>query len=149
LVQAHEEARERAGARMAFVSGPRGIGKSHLFDLCRRTLADRGVRVFEGGASRSSARAYGLFADMVPELLAYLPEVGVPARTVAELARRTAPLAGIECAETSVGEDRRLDLFDAVAEVFALAGRACPAFLFSDADAADRASLELLRYVAA
>ena len=30
----------------------------------------------------------------------------------------------------------------------ALAGRAVPAFLLADADAADRASLELLRYVA-
>jgi hypothetical protein len=108
------------------------------------------LRVFEGRASRTSARAYGLFAELVPELLDALAEAGFPARTTAELSRRLGPLCGRQGASDLAPEERRLDLCDAVAELFSLAAAAgSPVFLLSDADAADRASLELLRYLGA
>ncbi|MGC4117085.1 MAG: sigma 54-interacting transcriptional regulator [Myxococcales bacterium] len=149
LVREHEEARERGTARWAFVHGPAGVGKSFLFAALRRSFAQRGIRVFEGRASRTSAKAYGLFSELVPEVLDALAEAGVPARTTAELSRRLGPLCGRQGAADLGPEEKRLDLCDAVAELFALAASAGPLFLLSDADAADRASLELLRYLAA
>ncbi|HEY3445167.1 MAG TPA: sigma 54-interacting transcriptional regulator [Myxococcales bacterium] len=149
LLREHAEARERGAARWAFVHGPAGVGKSHLFGAVRRSFAARGIRVFEGRASRTSAKAYGLFAELVPELLDALAEAGIPARTTAELSRRLGPLCGRQGTSDLAPEEKRLDLCDAVAELFALAATNAPVFLLSDADAADRASLELLRYLGA
>ncbi|MGI5863992.1 MAG: AAA family ATPase, partial [Myxococcales bacterium] len=149
LTREYEQSRTRACARFAFVHGPAGIGKSYLMRALRRSLASRGIQVFEGAASRALPAAYGLVAGLVPALLDYLGELGIPGRVVAELSRRVGPLCGGEAPERLSPEERRLDLYDALAELFSLASAGSPCFLLADADAADRASLEVLRYLAA
>lgn len=76
LTREYEQSRARGCARFALVHGPAGIGKTWLARALRRSLASRGVKVFEGAAQRGLPRAYGLFSSLVPGLLEYLGELG-------------------------------------------------------------------------
>jgi DNA-binding NtrC family response regulator len=147
LLREHDEARAADRARFAFVRGPAGVGKSYLFALLRRALAERGVEVFEAESPREARRPFGLFAPLVREMLDQLGHGGVPGAQLAALSKRLAALLGHAAPTPSDGA--RLDLFDAIGEVFALAGRSSPVYLFPDLDAADVASLEVFRYLAA
>ena len=84
---------------------------------------------------------------MVSELGSWLEQSGVPEPRLNEVLRAVSPLRNAN--GTTVMEDRRLSLYDGVSELFALAGRNAPAFLLPDVEVADKASLELLRYLAA
>ena len=147
LLREHDEARNLARARFAFVRGPRGVGKSHLLRLARQALAARAVNVFEAESGRDVRRPYVAFATVVSEILEHLSHQGVPPVQLAPLGRRVAPVGGPYSGAAADGA--RVDLFDAVCELFILAGRSHPVFLFPDLDAADKASLELFRYLAA
>jgi tetratricopeptide (TPR) repeat protein len=147
LLREHDDARSSERARFIFVKGPHGVGKSHLFGLVRAAVLKRNTQVFEGGSGRDAKRTFGLFTPMLNEVLAHLGQSGVPASRLAELARLLAPLT--KATGKDVMENRRVELYDAVCELLSLAGRATPIFLFPDIDVADRASLELFRYVAA
>ncbi len=147
LLRELDEAKTTERARFVFVKGSTGVGKSHLFGLLRGAVAKRNTHVFEGGSGRDSKRVFGLFTPIVNELLAHLGPSGVPAARLAELARLLGPLT--KATGTAVMENRRVELYDAVSELFSLAGRGQPVFLLPDLDVADRASLELFRYVAA
>ena len=72
LEREHEEARKARRARVVFLRGPRGVGKSHLLASLRRSLQVRGTPVFDAGKTRDGTRPWSLFAPMVPELLAQL-----------------------------------------------------------------------------
>src|SRR5215211_2905346 len=147
LLREHDDARTLVRARFAFVRGPAGVGKSHLFRLARQALAARGVAVFEAESARDARRPYVSFASLISEVLEHLSHQGVAPVQLAQLARRVAPVGG-PCAGAAI-DIARVDLFDAVCELFVLAGRSHPVFLFPDLDAADKASLELFRYLAA
>ncbi len=148
LLREHEEARASERARFVFVRGPAGVGKSHLFGLLHKAVFGRGAPVFEAESPRECKRPFGLFARVVGELLEHLSHAGVPDQKLAELSNAVAPLSG--CASrTEVMQDRRLVLYDAICELFTLAGRESPVFLFPDLDVADKSSLELFRYLAA
>jgi transcriptional regulator with GAF, ATPase, and Fis domain/tetratricopeptide (TPR) repeat protein len=149
LSREYDEARTRGQVRLAFVKGPAGIGKTHLFRALRRSLTDHGGRVFEGGAPRHDRRAYGLFAPMVTDLLGFAAELGIPQRTLVDLTRRLAPVIGHSGLLQAPAHERRVDLFDAVAELFGVVAKQTPVLLFPDADAADAASLDLLRFLVA
>ncbi|MBX5483743.1 MAG: sigma 54-interacting transcriptional regulator [Myxococcaceae bacterium] len=148
LLRELDEAREQSRPRFSFVRGPAGVGKSHLFRIFRHALGARGVEVFEAESARDARRPFGLFAALIPALIEHLEHAGAPSASLAALARKVAPLTGPSTA-APVNEGQRLELFDAVCELFVLAGRAQPVFLFPDLDAADKASLELFRYLAA
>lgn len=141
LEREHDEAKKARRARVVFLRGPRGVGKSHLLASLRRSLSARGTPVFEAGKSREGGRPWAVFAPMVPELLAQLSQAGVPDARVAALAEGLTPLTQAR------GAAARVKLFDDVVEVFQACGRAGAAFLFDDVDAADKSSLELLRYL--
>ncbi|MBK7863011.1 MAG: AAA family ATPase [Archangiaceae bacterium] len=147
LLRELDDAKASQKARFVFVKGPQGVGKSHLFGLLRTAAARKSAPVFEGGSGRDARRTFGLFAPIVQELLSHLGQDGVPAARLAELARLVGPLTKATSAQ--VMENRRVELYDAVCELFALAARSSPVFLLPDLEVADRASLELLRYVAA
>ncbi|HEX4621549.1 MAG TPA: ATP-binding protein, partial [Myxococcaceae bacterium] len=147
LLREHDQTRAADRARFAFVRGPAGVGKSYLLSLLRRSLAERGVDVFEAESPREGRRPFGLFAALVRELTDHLGHAGVPGPQLAALSKRLAPLLGHPSSVPADGA--RLDLFDAIGEVFALAGRGAPAYLFPDLDAADAASLEAFRYLVA
>jgi hypothetical protein len=141
LEREHDVAKKSRRARVVFLRGPRGVGKSHLLASLRRALQARGTPVFEAGRTRDGSRPWALFSPMVPELLSQLTQAGVPDARVATLAE------GLSALTLRSGAAARVKLFDDAVEVFAAAGRAGSAFLFDDVDAADRSSLELLRYL--
>jgi hypothetical protein len=72
---------------------------------------------------------------------------GVPETTLARLARAVEPVRS--GSQSLPAEERRLALYDGAGELFSLAGRASPLVIWPDLDVADRASLELVRYLAA
>ncbi len=145
LQREHEDARSQGRARFVFVRGPAGVGKTHLFRLFRTQVASRGATVFEGDSPREVRRPFGVFASLLSHLLDHLGHAGLPEAQRSQLSRRVAPLTR----GAQVSENQRLDLFDAASELFVLAGRESPVFLFPDLDAADKSSLELFRYLAA
>ncbi|MFZ5471360.1 MAG: sigma 54-interacting transcriptional regulator [Myxococcota bacterium] len=149
LLGEHDAARINERAGFVFVRGPAGVGKSHLFGLLRQALAARGTAVFEATSPREVRRPYGLFSSMVSQLFDHLGhDLGPASVRLAELWRVLSPLS--RGGEPLVGvEQARRTLFDAICELFALAGKSHPAFLFHDLDAADRSSLELFRHLAA
>jgi transcriptional regulator with GAF, ATPase, and Fis domain/tetratricopeptide (TPR) repeat protein len=151
LLREHEESRAAERARFVFVRGPAGVGKSHLFGLLRQELASRGVPVFEGQSPREARRPFGLFSSMVEQISDHLAHAGVPSLKLTVLAQRLAPLRGAAAPSSGPvpNDGARLELYDALCELFALARPLAPAFLFPDLDAADLASLELVRYLAA
>ncbi|MFZ5441746.1 MAG: tetratricopeptide repeat protein, partial [Myxococcota bacterium] len=147
LLREHHEAKATGTARFVFVRGPRGVGKSHLVNLLAQNLGGQGVPVFEGGSGRDVRQTWGLFAPMLGELLTLVKRSGVPETTVARLARAIEPMRS--GGPSTPTEERRLALYDGVGELLSLAGRAAPVVIWPDLDVADRASLELVRYLAA
>ena len=147
LLREHDEAKAARRPRVVFLRGPQGVGKSFLTSLLSASCARRGISVFEGGSGRDVRRTWGLVSPLVQELLTAASRSGVPQAKVAELARALEPLRSAGPAGDV--ETRRLALFDAVCELVTLAGRSAPVFVLPDLDEADRASLELLRYLLA
>ncbi len=150
LLREHELSRESGKARFVFVRGPAGVGKSHLFGLFRQALVARGVPVFESGLPRESGRPFGLWASMLAQLFEQVGHSAVPALRLAALSRGLGSLLNDAEAEGGVSppEEQRLALQESLCDLFLLAGRMQPVFLFSDLDAADRGSLELFRSLA-
>ena len=84
---------------------------------------------------------------MLGELLTLVKRSGVPETTLARLARAVEPVRS--GSQSLPAEERRLALYDGAGELFSLAGRSAPLVIWPDLDVADRASLELIRYLAA
>ncbi len=148
LLREREDAQAQARARFVFVKGPRGVGKSHLFSLFRRAAVAQGAVVFEAPSGREARRPFGLFAELTRELLDHAGHAGTPMPALAALSKRLAPLLGAG-APAGVMADVRVELYDAVGELMALVSPRKPVYLLPDLDAADPASLELFRFVAA
>ncbi len=147
LLREHHEAKSTGTARFVFVRGPRGVGKSHLVAQLAQALASQGTPIFEGGSGRDARQTWGVFAPMLGELLTLVKRSGVPETTLARLARAVEPVRS--GSQSLPAEERRLALYDGAGELFSLAGRATPLVIWPDLDVADRASLELVRYLAA
>jgi transcriptional regulator with GAF, ATPase, and Fis domain len=147
LLREHHEAKTSGSARFVFIRGPRGVGKSHLVSQVAQALSSQGAPVFEGGSAREVRQTWGVFSPMVGELLTLVKRSGVPETTVARLARALEPVRAV--GQSVAAEDRRLALYDGAGELFSLAGRSAPLVVWPDLDVADRASLELIRYLAA
>src|SRR5439155_6934194 len=122
-------------------------GKSHLFGLLRLQVAARGVAVFEADSPREASRPFGLFSQVLEALVDHCSHSGVPQAKLAQLTQALAPVTSGAASAADTVSDGRLAIYDAASELFALAGRATPVFLFPDLDAADKASLEMLRYL--
>ena len=147
LLREHHEAKASGSARFVFIRGPRGVGKSHLVAQLAQALGGQGTPVFEGGSGRDARQTWGVFAPMLGELLTLVKRSGVPETTVARLARAVEPVRS--GGQSLPAEERRLALYDGAGELFSLAGRSAPLVVWPDLDVADRASLELIRYLAA
>jgi transcriptional regulator with GAF, ATPase, and Fis domain/tetratricopeptide (TPR) repeat protein len=144
LLREHAAARGEGQLRVALVRGPAGVGKSALLSRTRLALGADGVRAFEASPAPG---AFGLFRSLLPELLALLAESGTPRRVLDALAERCGPVRGGPARTSS--DEAPLELADAMAELFALAGRFTPCFLLADLERADLGSLALLRYLLA
>jgi transcriptional regulator with GAF, ATPase, and Fis domain len=147
LLREHDEAKASGRPRVVFIRGAQGVGKSYLTSLLSATCARRGVPVFEGSSGREVRRTWGLVAPLVQELLTAAARSGVPQAKMAELAKSLEPLRSPGTGGPV--EDRRLALYDAACELVTLTSRAAPIFVLPDLDEADRASLELVRYLLA
>ncbi len=147
LTREHQEAKASGSARFVFVRGPRGVGKTHLLSQLAQMLSAQGTPIFEGGSGRDARQTWGVFAPMLGELLTLVKRSGVPETTLARLARAVEPMRS--GSQSLPAEERRLALYDGSGELFSLAGRSAPLVIWPDLDVADRASLELIRYLAA
>ncbi len=147
LLREHHDAKASGAARFVFVRGPRGVGKSYLVSQLAQALAAQGTPIFEGGSGRDARQTWGVFAPMLGELLTLVKRSGVPETSLARLARAVEPVRS--GSQSLPAEDRRLALYDGAGELFSLAGRSAPLVIWPDLDVADRASLELIRYLAA
>ncbi len=147
LLREHHEAKASGSARFVFIRGPRGVGKTHLVTQLAQALAGQGTPVFEGGSGRDARQTWGVFAPMLGELLTLVKRSGVPETTLARLARAVEPVRS--GGQSLPAEERRLALYDGAGELFSLVGRSAPLVIWPDLDVADRASLELIRYLAA
>jgi hypothetical protein len=143
LVRELEEVRSSQRGRVVFVRGPRGVGKSFLVARFLAAAGRRGAEVFEGGSGREVQQPWGLIAPLIAPMLAAASRLGVPEARVAALAARVGGL------RDAAANAERLSLFDAVGELMGVATRSGAVVVFPDVDAADRSSLELLRYLLA
>ncbi|HBQ18457.1 MAG TPA: hypothetical protein DEF51_47460, partial [Myxococcales bacterium] len=77
---------DRSAARLVFVEGPSGIGKSNILSELKSRVRLQGGVVLEGRCE--PGRAFGPFAQIVDRSLRFLEEVGVAPET---------DLAGLAC----------------------------------------------------
>ncbi|MEC7523600.1 MAG: sigma 54-interacting transcriptional regulator [Myxococcota bacterium] len=157
---------DRRAARLVFVEGPSGIGKSSILSELKSRVRLQGGVVLEGRCE--PGRAFGPFAQIVDRSLRFLEEVGVaPETDLAGLACRggchrlwhqhggtdvervpfaTDDLPGAT-AETAVFE-KRLRFFDAVAGLLREVARLrAPLVVLDHVERADRGTLELLEFL--
>src|SRR3954447_12885269 len=126
-----------AGAtRTVAVVGEPGIGKSTLLDALAAEAQRRGGRVLRGRA-QPVVRAYGVWREIVRSLAP--PDPGPPQALIGAPPSDAAP----------GGEEERLRLFDAVADLLATAAAERPLLIvLDDLHWADASSLALLGHVA-
>ena len=130
-----------AGAtRTVAVAGEAGIGKSTLLDALAAEAGRRGGRALWGRAD-ADGRAYGVWREIVRALA---PPAPGPLDALIGAGRADAASAA------PGGEEERLRLFDAVADLLATAAAERPMLIvLDDLHWADASSLALLAHVAA
>ena len=152
LHQALDAARD-GGVRVVAIGGEPGIGKTRIVDEAAAEAGARGAAVVRGRADED-ARAYGPWRGALRPLVAAAS--GLPARVLDDVRRLTGdgrppevPAAGA-AAEPADGEEERLRMFDAVAELVRATARERPLFVaLEDVHVADRSSLALLSHLTA
>jgi tetratricopeptide (TPR) repeat protein len=141
----------RAGsAHVVAIAGEPGIGKTRIVDEAAAEAGARGAAVVRGRAEEES-RAYGPWRAALRPLLAAAS--GLPARVLGDVRRLTGD--GRPPAEAPAGagasrdgEEERLRMFDAVAELVRSAARERALFIaLEDVHAVDRSSLLLLGHL--
>ena len=144
----------RAGqARVVAVAGEPGIGKTRIVDEVAAEAGAGGAVVVRGRADEES-RAYGPWRAALRPLIAAAD--GLPAPVLDDVRRLTGrgrPSNGaaeppVEGPAPADGEEERLRMFDAVAELVRAVSRERPLFVaLEDVHAADRSSLLLLGHL--
>ena len=141
----------RAGsAHVVAIAGEPGIGKTRIVDEAAAEAGARGAAVVRGRAEEES-RAYGPWRSALRPLVAAAS--GLPARVLDDVRRVTGDgrppgEAGTGAAQPRDGEEERLRMFDAVAELVRSAARERLLFIaFEDVHAVDRSSLLLLGHL--
>jgi eukaryotic-like serine/threonine-protein kinase len=141
------------GARVVAVAGEPGIGKTRLVEEGAAEAGAQGAAVVRGRAGEES-RAYGPWRAALRPLVAAAS--GLPARVLDDVRRLTGdgrPPTSQErvvrgAGPASGGEEERLRMFDAVAELVRAAARERALFVaLEDVHAADRSSLALLSHL--
>jgi hypothetical protein len=123
-------------ARTVVVSGEPGIGKTTLLDALASEAANRGG-VGVRGRGEAEGRAYSVWRPVVRALTALVPGDPDPA---------LGPLLGTSTSPG--GEEQRLQLYDAVADLLAAAAADSPLIVvLDDLHWADASSLRLLAHV--
>lgn len=161
LKRLRAEAEER-GERLALLEGPTGVGKGRIMqEFKTRVRLDGGV-VLEGRAE--PGRAFGPFAEIVNDAIAFLAEVGKEPRADLESFacgqgchrfwwQHHATVPGLPL--SSLSEDpqlaaleKRLRFFDAVRSLLCeVADVRAPVVIVHDVDRADRGTLMLLHFL--
>ncbi len=141
----------RAGsAHVVAIAGEPGIGKTRIVDEAAADAGARGAAVVRGRAEEES-RAYGPWRAALRPLVAAAS--GLPARVLGDVRRLTGEgrppaEAPSGAAPARDGEEERLRLFDAVAQLVRSAASERPLFIaLEDLHAVDRSSLLLLGHL--
>lgn len=142
----------RGAARIALLEGQAGIGKTTLVRRFAEVAAASGYAVVRGHSdSDCGAPPYWTWIQVLRELLPR-PEIAAVRRRAPHSLATVKRLVGSEAmAEPTVvaAHDRRLWLFDDVAEVVRLFASACPLLIvLDDLHAANDDALLLLRFLA-
>jgi hypothetical protein len=135
-------------AHVVAVAGEPGIGKTRLVDEAAAEAGARGAAVVRGRAEEE-ARAYGPWRAALRPLVAAAS--GLPARLLGDVRRLTGDGRQPAVADAGAprdGEEERLRMFDAVAELVRSAARERALFIaLEDVHVADRSSLTLLGHL--
>ncbi|MFA6079426.1 MAG: diguanylate cyclase, partial [Candidatus Omnitrophota bacterium] len=152
-----------AGSKMpqaAFISGPSGVGRSRILDEIKNYVKDKGSLIYCGASSPHAEDPYYLFAkgigdhidlsgiddprimDVISKMpAAELSELSLIIPQLRKLAKRSADL-------NAEDTGRRFLLFEAFSDILNwMADHESVLMIFDDIDWADKASLELLRYL--
>ena len=137
----------RAGSpQVVAVGGEPGIGKTRVVDEAAAEAGAAGAAVVRGRAGEESS-AYGPWREALRPLVAAAS--GLPARVLDDVRRLTGdarPPAAVQAERD--GEETRLRMLDAVAELVRSAARERELFIaLEDVHAADRSSLVLLGHL--
>jgi hypothetical protein len=139
----------RAGsAHVVAIAGEPGIGKTRLVEEAAAEAGVRGAAVVRGRAEEE-ARAYGPWRAALRPLVAAAS--GMPARALGDVRRLTGdgrPPVEAETATARDGEEERLRMFDAVAQLVRSVANERPLFVaLEDLHVVDRSSLLLLGHL--
>lgn len=150
------DASSHGRGRVALVVGEPGIGKTRLAECVAERARQRGARVLVGrGYDDPGVPPFWLFAQIFRGLLE-TSDVGSPWESLGPSAKELEPiLPELRAAETAqpsrsldVDGAARFRLFEGVASAFRRISDAQPLFVLADdLQYADRASLELLRFL--
>ena len=152
----HDSLTEGGHGTVVLLSGPAGIGKTHLADELARLAADAGAQVMWGRCREDAgAPAYWPWRQLLRHhrpAAEQAPADPQQARLLAQLAPGLfGPAAEPPDSDVSSGPDQaRFQLYHAVAELFAETAQHRPLLLLlDDLHRADTPSLRLLEFVAA
>lgn len=152
LLAAWDQARTGHGG-VVLVSGDGGLGKSRLVaELADRVSAERGRCVLGAAFELPAAPPFGLWSDLLHELVAEIPPPPAEAVWPADLARlcRSVESRWGRPASATAAQDPEQErgwLFEAVAETLAWSARDTPLLVvLEDLQLADHASIALLAY---
>ena len=142
----------RGAARIVLLEGEAGIGKTTLVRRFAESAAASGYAVVRGQSdSDCGAPSYWTWIQVLRELL-LRPEIAAVRRRAPHslaIVKRLARSEAIAEHAVVAAHDRRLWLFDDVAEVLRLFATACPLLIvLEDLQAANEDSLLLLRFLA-
>ena len=153
LWQAWDAAREGVGG-IAVLAGPAGIGKTRLLaELTERVAMTEGFAACAAAAELGGGAPLSPWAELCGELVRAFPAPSEPPAWAADVAR-LAPAAAAWAPNDAVGvrsspELDRARLFEATCELIGHAVARTPLLLLvEDVHAADRATLELVAYLA-
>jgi hypothetical protein len=144
------DAARGGSAHVVAIAGEPGIGKTRIVDEAAAEAGARGAAVVRGRAEEES-RAYGPWRAALRPLVTAAS--GLPARVLGDVRRLTGdgrPPAEVPPSAASApnGEEERLRMFDAVAELVRATARERALFIaLEDVHVADRSSLLLLGHL--
>jgi len=145
------------GRELLLVAGEAGLGKTTLVAEATRAAFDAGACVLFGHCEEDLATPYQLFAEALAHYVTHCPEEQLVAHVAAhgsELARLVPALASrlsdLPASKATDGDTERFLLFAAVVDLLSEVSRQQPVVVvLDDLHWADKASLQLLRHLAA
>ncbi len=155
LLDASKRVAAGEGREVVLISGEAGLGKTTVVAEAARAASDAGACVLFGHCEEDLATPYQLFAEALGHYVTHAPEDQLVAHVDAhgsDLARLVPALASrlpeLPPSKATDADTERYLLFAAVVGLFVVVSQHQPVVVvFDDLQWADKASLQLLRYL--